>query len=164
MTPEQDDLLCKTFPLLYADRNTSMQETCMCWGFCCGSGWFQLIWGLSEKLEAIIEKLPANRCVCGCDTSMHLEHGCQGVFTFKGKSTECGCSRFCPDRPRASQLKEKFGMMRMYITTGTEEMYSLISEAEEKSGKICETCGADGEIISDHGWLKTRCEAHVEDR
>jgi len=31
-------------------------ETCMFWGFECSSGWYKLIWDLSEKLEALIIK------------------------------------------------------------------------------------------------------------
>lgn len=51
MTPEHDDELCKKYPLLYRDRNGSIQQTCMAWGFSCGDGWFQLIDELSSGLE-----------------------------------------------------------------------------------------------------------------
>jgi hypothetical protein len=61
MKKELDDKLCKEFPLLYSDRHASMQETCMCWGFCCGDGWFDLIYRLSQKLEAIIGNMPEDQ-------------------------------------------------------------------------------------------------------
>jgi len=35
-----------------------MQATCMCWGFDHQDGWYQIIHDLSEKLEALILKLP----------------------------------------------------------------------------------------------------------
>lgn len=53
MNKELDEKLVKTFPNLYAKRYASMQETCMCWGFDCDDGWFDIIWELSEKLEKL---------------------------------------------------------------------------------------------------------------
>ena len=64
MTPELDAKLCSDFPMLYGDRDDSMQVTCMCWGFP-GDGWEPLIRRLSEKLEAAIRALPkAERWYC----------------------------------------------------------------------------------------------------
>lgn len=60
MKKELDDKLCNAFPNLYADRHASMRETCMCWGFP-QNGWFDIIWRLSEKLEAEILKLPEDK-------------------------------------------------------------------------------------------------------
>jgi len=57
MSPELDNKLCKEFPLLYADRRASMQETCMCWGFDVGDGWYKLIYELSSKLEPLLRQL-----------------------------------------------------------------------------------------------------------
>ena len=55
---EFDKKICKAFPNLYKDRKASMQTTCMCWGFEISQGWQQLVWDLSEKLEAEILKQP----------------------------------------------------------------------------------------------------------
>ena len=49
------------YPLLYRKRNASMQETCMCWGICCGEGWHNLIDDLSAKIEKIIAALPEDK-------------------------------------------------------------------------------------------------------
>lgn len=54
MDRKLDDKLVNAFPNLYKQRDYEMTKTCMCWGFECGDGWFQLIWDLSEKLEALI--------------------------------------------------------------------------------------------------------------
>ena len=40
-------------PILYKMRNSSMMETCMCWGFECRKGWKEPLWSLSAKLEAL---------------------------------------------------------------------------------------------------------------
>ena len=47
-----DDLLCERYPLIFAERNLSMQESCMYWGFACDDGWFTLIDTLCAKLQA----------------------------------------------------------------------------------------------------------------
>jgi hypothetical protein len=52
MTPALDARLVAEFPRLYRNRNASMLATCMCWGFDCGDGWFDLLHRLSAKLEA----------------------------------------------------------------------------------------------------------------
>jgi hypothetical protein len=49
--PELDQKLVKRFPVLYQDRYSPMSQTCMCWGFECGDGWFDIIWQLSLALE-----------------------------------------------------------------------------------------------------------------
>lgn len=53
MKKELDDALCRDFPNLYKERNLSMQETCMCWGFDVSDTWEPLIRRLSEKLEPL---------------------------------------------------------------------------------------------------------------
>jgi len=58
MDKELDEQLCQKCPNLYADRNLSIMESCMAWGFDCMKGWFPIIWDLSLKLEAIISSLP----------------------------------------------------------------------------------------------------------
>ena len=52
MRKELDDLLCERYPLIFAERNLSMQESCMYWGFACDDGWFTLIDTLCAKLQA----------------------------------------------------------------------------------------------------------------
>lgn len=61
---------------------------------------------------------------------------------------------------RASQVKEKFGGLRFYMTSSTEEMNHLIDEAEERSYAICETCGAPGRRRYG-GWIRTLCDEHA---
>ena len=51
MKAELDDKLCRRFPVLYQDRRSPMAQTCMCWGFDCGDGWFEILWQLSLAVE-----------------------------------------------------------------------------------------------------------------
>lgn len=124
MTPEQDRYLVQKYPNLYRDRNTSMTQTAMCWGFDIGSGWFQIIDNLSAKLEALILALPeADR-----------------------------------EYIRASQVKEKYGGLRVYLTSETPEMDEVIKEAENMSFETCEECGLPGTAKNSIGWIRTLCK------
>ena len=123
MSPDNDKALCEAAPQLYADRGASAAETCMCWGFSFGDGWFPLLLDLSKALEAEISKEPmAERVFC-----------------------------------RASQVKEKFGTLRFYMTCSPPEMERLIDEAEMVSAKTCEHCGAPGKLRHG-GWVLTLCD------
>lgn len=61
MREDLDKKLVETFPNLYAERYKPMSATAMCWGFQHSDGWFQLIWDLSEKLEALIVAIPEDK-------------------------------------------------------------------------------------------------------
>lgn len=123
MRKELDEQLCRECPNLYADRNKSMMETCMYWGFDCMAGWFDIIHDLSLKLEALIVAMPEE----------------------ERKDYKC------------SQCKEKFGTLRFYMTSETDEMEKLISEAESASAKTCEYCGKPGTLRT-KGWCFTLCD------
>lgn len=66
------------------------------------------------------------------------------------------------------QIKEKFGGLRAYITTHSEdpdvinEFNDLISEAEEKSYTVCEECGGVGRSTNLNGWYRTLCQQDEE--
>ena len=51
MKQELDEYLCKTYPKLFVNRNAPMTETCMCWGFDCGDGWFNIINQLCNNIQ-----------------------------------------------------------------------------------------------------------------
>jgi hypothetical protein len=58
---------------------------------------------------------------------------------------------------RLTQVKEKWGSLRVYIIGGNQAAELAIDRAENLSRKICEQCGDPGEIIG-QGWLKARCQ------
>jgi hypothetical protein len=52
MNQELTQRLVKRFPILYQNYSSPMTQTCMCWGFDHGDGWFEIIWQLSLAIEA----------------------------------------------------------------------------------------------------------------
>lgn len=59
---------------------------------------------------------------------------------------------------KVTQVKEKFGGLRFYINSGSNEIHERITEAERKSYETCEITGNPGELRNDIGWYRTLCE------
>ncbi len=59
-----------------------------------------------------------------------------------------------------SQAKEKFGALRYHVGPASPEALALIAEAEAKSLRTCQECGAPGEPNAYRGWVRTTCERH----
>lgn len=176
MDKELDEKLTKAFLFLYADRHGDMRSTCMCWGFSCGDGWFDIIWNLSKKLEPLIRKIvkenPNLSCTtCGCEKKKHYASAtpspgrCLAIHRDPTSEEEppgnyraCFCDSYRSSHPRAAQVKEKFGGLRFYMTSTNDEISSLVAEAEALSQKTCEFCGEEGSLRKS-GWWHTLCDA-----
>lgn len=61
MNQEHTERLFERFDHLYRGRHLPQTENLMCYGFCCGDGWFDLIWQLSEQIEAYCQQHPGAR-------------------------------------------------------------------------------------------------------
>lgn len=55
MKQELDDYLCTTYPKMFIERNMDMKDTCMCWGFACGDGWFNILRVLCQNIQSHID-------------------------------------------------------------------------------------------------------------
>ena len=58
---------------------------------------------------------------------------------------------------RFDQIKEKFGLLRVYHSGGSEYMAGVVRMAEDISGSICEVCGQPGEQRKG-GWIRSLCD------
>lgn len=142
MTPEKDSQLCEKYPKIFRDRYASPQSTCMCWGFSCGDGWYDLI-----------------DTLCSCIQN-HVEN------KFRQQQLSLKYGNIKPEdvipsedlQVVAVQVKEKFGGLRFYINGADEEVHGMITMAEAMSHKICEDCGSKG-TLRKGGWLRTLCDS-----
>ena len=55
MKQELDQLLCERYPKIFGERHLSEMETCMCWGFAHGEGWFNIIDQLCANIQSHID-------------------------------------------------------------------------------------------------------------
>jgi len=62
-----------------------------------------------------------------------------------------------PTEFRILFIKEKWGELRVGYVNATERIIDTITQAEEMSGHICETCGEYGLLRDSAQWIKVRC-------
>ena len=60
---------------------------------------------------------------------------------------------------RCHQVKEKFGILRVYVDRRVDGMAEIIAEAEAASAITCEECGQPGTMRRNE-WMRTRCHKH----
>jgi hypothetical protein len=63
-----------------------------------------------------------------------------------------------PESFRFSQVKEKFGSLRIYCIGDDEEIYKVIMEVENASDHICEDCGSTEGVRQTGSWIRTLCQ------
>ena len=135
MTEEEDKVLCEKYPKIFKNRNGSIQETCMAWGFECGSGWFDIIDILCHEMQNHVDWKSK-------DLSEEEKESLQVV---------------------ADQVKEKFGTLRFYYSGGDDVIEGMVSMAESISHRICEECGCPGDPRKG-SWIKTLCDKCDDER
>ena len=177
MKQELDQLLCEKYPKLMVNRNKPMIETCMCWGFECGDGWFNILdqlmgniqhhidWKEKQRKWAMDYNYMAAQCKAGNFDLFEETTKAQPNDEYKEKRLAeiiAGDFREVPQSiPQVTldQVKEKFGTLRFYYTGGDEYINGLVSMAESMSGVTCEQCGSPG-TTGGQGWITTLCETH----
>ncbi len=145
MKEELDKQLCEKYPKIFRDRNAPMSETCMCWGFSHGDGWYNIINMLCANIQNHID------------------------WSYKNHEWDLKWNAENPDKARpvreivsqvvATQVKEKFGTLRFYYNGGDDVIDGMVRMAESMSAVTCEECGAPG--TQNHGgWIRTLCGTH----
>jgi hypothetical protein len=177
MNEKLDAELCAKYPKMFAERNLPMTETCMCWGFTHGDGWFNIIDALCANIQSHID-YSVKRNKADSDYNMMLVEVQQGNLTrfneyFKGYSEHSLeerkqtmlASDFRDVTPIVEQVvveqvKEKFGSLRFYYQGGDDEISGMVRMAESMSNRTCEECGAPGKS-REGGWIRTLCDTHA---
>lgn len=137
MREELDIKLCEDFPRLFRDRNKSVSETAMCWGFQCGDGWFDLLYNLCFILNMLDEKYNLNIA----------------VSTVKEKF---GTLRFYYIILGPEDDDDFFDENVYENACGA--VSQVIQMAEVASYHTCEECGHWSDGPKGKGWMYNRCE------
>jgi hypothetical protein len=66
--------------------------------------------------------------------------------------------------PVLTEIKDKFGSLRVYGDNISDETQEIIDKYECLSTKTCMTCGAEGELRVKDQWLYVSCDRHEETR
>ena len=175
MKQELDKLLCEKYPKMMVNRNKPMQETCMCWGFDCGDGWFNILdqlmgniqhhidWKEKQKRWAMEYNEMAAQVKAGNFDLFEETNKSLASEEYKNKRLAeivAGDFREVPEsihQVTLDQVKEKFGTLRFYYSGGDDYISGLVSMAESMTGVTCEECGNPGKSRGG-GWIHTYCE------
>lgn len=161
MKRELQDKLISKYPELFADSSKSMMETCMCWGCECGDGWYDLldctlqVIDRERQLRASFLDEMKREPLWGRLKRAYLEVKYQGRRIYDTYIVPTQRSNIY----KLTQVKEKYGELRVYMRGSTDTMDGAIDLAEELSARICEICGDRGTTYGNQ-WLYTRCEKH----
>jgi len=180
MNQELDAALCAKYPKMFVNRKKSMQETCMCWGFECGDGWYNIINQLCGNIQRHIDWKEKQRGFAVTYNDMMLQARARNWVPFeeyyKHYTEEAREHvrieilqlnfRDVPElipQVTVDQVKEKFGTLRFYYTGGDTHIDGLVSMAESMSGVTCEECGNIGKQRGG-GWVHTYCNSCEDKR
>ena len=61
-----------------------------------------------------------------------------------------------------TQIKEKYGGLRVYTVCSNQVIDNIIEKYKKKSFHICEICGRRGKLRVRYGWYKTLCRKHYK--
>jgi hypothetical protein len=141
MSREQfDKYMCKTYPKIFRQRNLPMNQTCMCWGFDIGPGWYELLDQMCKKLQLLDDLL-------GIETIATQVKEKFGGLRFYNNISSANYQSFILTEKQREEV----------IYTLWEIINDITSRAEEQSYNICEQCGDYGSP-NDGGWIVTLCE------
>ena len=128
MKKELQNKLFEKYPTIFRQKDLDRTITAMCYGICCGDGWFDLIDEMCGNIQNRMENV--NR---GKDDNDHL---------------------IC----EATQVKEKWGGLRFYVQGSDDYIDGVIDLAESMSYRICSHCGSPSTPQKNRGWIYTMCD------
>lgn len=183
MNKKLDEKLVKKFPKLFRDRHAPMTETCMCWGFECGDGWYNILESLCESIQHHIDRTRKNRArnllynralkraFKGNIDSLENYHTIgtgSKAREYAKKTVERTLSNeytqyrdvpeVCP-QVIVSQVKEKYGGLRFYYSGGDDCVDAMVDVCETMASKTCQICGAPAQV--ENGNMYRTCEKHA---
>lgn len=192
MDQELQEKLYKKYPRLFAQKDWSIQNSCMPWGIETGDGWYDIIDAMCQRIQKHIDykrhqratALIFNRALAkalkGNSSSLesiYKKMGYKDEWLTKAVNEAIEKASYRQtglkgNRPefQFTQIKEKFGGLRVYYTKYVDEntdhdayYQGIIDMAEAMSYRICETCGKPGKLRGGY-WLYTACDEHTKEQ
>lgn len=126
--------LCDKYPSLFSLKDNN-REPIGAYGIECDDGWYDILSSICFMVDQHERNIEGNNKYRISQNQNPIDYE---PFQF-------------------TQIKEKFGGLRVYSNGGDDYTRGLIGMAECWSYKTCEICGNKGQTTK-HGWLTTICE------
>lgn len=168
MNKELTAKLINEYPNLFGDIYGNPSETAMCFGIECEDGWFDIIdcfcLAVTEYIKEQTRKYKNdfvyNECLQEAIYGNHEPFNDVFGYLDIHLAIKNGLKELNqPLKTRFTQIKEKFGSLRLYMSSYDDYISALERQAELMSYRICEVCGKPGKP-NNNGWIKTVCEEH----
>ena len=180
MEAELEEKLYKKYPKLFVERNLPMTQTCMCWGLECSRGWFSILnnmchtinWHIKQTRKSAATIKQYNRILKQAinGNTKNLSFYYKTRFKYQEEEIQKFIERDLekkefrqqwqeiPSQLVFTQIKEKYGTLRVYSHGGDNFCSGVIAMTEAMSAVTCENCGLPGSS-NDDGWITTLCDA-----
>lgn len=176
MSPELSEKLVRQFPRIFRQDQASYQFI-----FEIDDGWYNIIEQLCRQIQlsinasrdGVASKLKYNRklqrAINGDIEPLIAYYKSSGDLNDRVmntvKSILMNPKPYKGLKPipqfKAIQIKEKFGILRIYYDGGNEVIEGLVAFAERMSSVTCEICGDAAVGADSHaGWHMTLCKKH----
>ena len=131
MSPEKEKILIERYPKIFGSKDPNNLFCAYCFDH--GDGWFSVIDSLCFVIQNHVDNL-------------RYKHVNMSQEDFDEAHQVV-----------AAQVKEKFGLLRVYFDNADAFINGATSIAELMSGKICEYCGEAGSRRG-CGYIQTLCD------
>jgi hypothetical protein len=162
MKSELEEKLFNKYPKIFCGKDKPITENLMSFGFECGGGWYWLIDNLCGAIQAYCDS--RNDGVRIRNNALHKQKEEDSKTPKKGR-WEGNVIEEKEWQVEATQVKQKFGGLRFYISGADDMVHGMITLAEHLSYEICESCGSTENIKQTKGgWIFSLCPKCTEER
>ena len=141
MKAKLQNKIYKEFDELFKDRDSSMQETCMCWGLDCGDGWYNILLALCQTIKNIERNHKGLKVVADQVKEKY------GTLSFYYHTTGELVKTDYAGYSNVESLAARFDDM----------VEGAVWMSESLSSVTCEVCGNPGKLNA-NGWYAVRCK------
>jgi hypothetical protein len=159
MKQELQNKLYEKYPALFYEKDLDMTLTAMCWGICCGDGWYNILDTLCSLIKNEVER--PHKYIKKYNQILSNPNLQDYIRPFYIDQIEKEKQNII-EPIKITQIKQKFGTLRFYINSHNKKIQNYITFAEKISAVTCEICGAPG-TLSESGFSKARCKKHKKE-
>ncbi len=159
MNKENTNKLWEKYPIIFAGRYLSLQESLIPFGFEHGDGWYNIIDELCENITTLIGNKDIKVTAVQVKEKfggLRFYYDIESSNTFMSKINSI-VSTFMFKKKWGTQYWTFIHFKQKFYKTTEEKIRYATRDAESKSYETCELCGEPGKTRG-KGWVTTQCD------